>query len=253
MKTRYKIFIAFLVVFLTLAIVAYKAGGSLDKIIEVAIENYGSEIIGAEVRVDSVSLNLTAGQATLNGLHISNPEGFSTEYVIQLDQAKVTLDFDSITSDIMIVKEILIQSPAIIYEMSPGGSNVDILANNAKSYSGNGTKSNKSDDAKKIIIENFYVNDGRVSLSHKFLKGKQLSVSMPNIHLRDIGEETQGATPEEVAGQIMGIIKSGVGTGIASRSIGNTFGSGVDAVKKGTGKAIEKAKDAGGKLKGFFN
>ena len=60
--------------------------------------------------------------------------------------------------------------------MSPGGSNVDILANNAKSYSGNETKSNKSDDAKKIIIENFYVNDGQVSLSHKFLKGKQLSV-----------------------------------------------------------------------------
>ncbi len=58
MKVRYIIISGLIVAVVAMGLVAYKVWGSLDKIIEVAIESYGSEIIGADVQLDNVSLNL---------------------------------------------------------------------------------------------------------------------------------------------------------------------------------------------------
>ncbi len=252
MKVRYILIGVFVVAVVALGIVAYKVWGSLDEIIEVAIENYGSEIIGADVQLDNVRLNLNEGQAALNGLRIGNPQGFLTDYAMQLDQVKVTLDIDSITSDVVIIREVLVQGPAVIYEMASGGSNIDTIAENAQTYTGNEVESEKDSNGPKLIIEDLYINDGQVSVSHRFLKGKTLSVSLPDIHLQDIGKEENGASPGEVAEQIMDSIKSGVGTAVASLSLGKTISGGADAVKKGAANVMDKTKEAGEKLKGIF-
>jgi hypothetical protein len=252
MKAKYIIISGILVAVVAIGYVAYKAWSSMDEIIEVAIESYGSEIIGANVQLDAVVLDLAEGQAALNGLHIGNPDGFQTDYAMQLDQVKVTLDIDSITTDLIVIKEVLIQGPAVIYEMASGGSNVDTIAKNAQDYTGNEAQTEDSSNAPKLIIENFYMNDGEVSVSHSFLKGKTLTVGLPNIHLQDIGKEENGASPGEVAEEVMDSIKSGVGTAVASLSLGKTFSGGADAVKEGAASVMDKAKGAGDKLKGMF-
>ena len=253
MKVRYIIISGLIVVVVAMGFIAYKVWGSLDKIIEVAIESYGSEIIGVDVQLDNASLNLSAGQLALNGLRIGNPQGFKTDYVMKLEQVKVTLDIDSITSDIVIIKAVWVQGPAVIYEMASGGSNIDTIAKNAQTYTGNEAQSKDDSNGPKLIIEDLYINDGQVSVSHSFLKGKTLSVGLPNIHLQDIGKEENGASPGEVAKEIMDSIKSGVGTAVASLSLGDTFSSGADAIKEGAANVMDKAKGAGEKLKGMFN
>ena len=75
---------------------------------------------------------------------------------------------------------------------------------------------------------------------------------MPDIYLQGIGKDDDGATPGEVAEQIMDSIKTGVGVGVATLSIGNTFNKGATAVKKGADGVLGKAKDAGDELKGMF-
>ncbi len=252
MKTRHTILAVIIVVLAVLGFVAFKAWNSLDTIVEVAIETYGSEIIGADVQLEKVVLNMGAGEAALEGLHVSNPDGYKTDYAMQLDQVKVTLDIDSISAETMVIKEVMIQGPSIIYEMASGGSNIDTLANNAKKYTGVETKSEDKDDSTKLIIEDFFINDGQISVSHSILKGKSLTVGMPDIHLQDIGKESDGASPGQVAGEIMDSIKSGVGTAVASMSIGETIGSGTKAVKDGATAVMDKARGAGEKLKGMF-
>lgn len=254
MKTKNIILGIALVAVVVFGFVAYKTLGSLDKIIEAAVESYGPEIIGASVQLDGVSLNLTEGQASLNGLYIGNPEGYKTDYAMQVDQVKVTLDIDSITSNIVVIKEVLIQGPAVIYEMASGGSNIDKLAENAQSYTGIDAQKNEDDDGNepKLIIEHLKINEGQVSVSHSILKGKALTVGLPNIHLKDIGKEENGASPGEVAQEVMGSIKSGVGTAVASLGLGSAFSSGTKAVKKGAASIMDSAKGAGDKLKGIF-
>ncbi len=253
MKARNVIISIILVIVVALGFVAYKTWGSLDKLVEMAIENYGSEIIGARVQLDSVELDLAEGQAALNGLYISNPDGFKTDHAMKLDQVKVTLDIESITSDILIIKEVLIQRPVVVYEMATGGSNIDTLAKNAQEYTGNEMQSEDNGRGPKLIIENLYINEGQISVSHRILKGKTLTAGLPRIHLQDIGKEENGASPAEVAEEIIGSIKSGVGTAVASLSLDKAIRGGANAVRQGASDVMDRTKAAGEKLKGMFN
>ena len=254
MKKKVVFLSGFAVTILILGLIAYKTWDPLDKIMELAIENYSSNILGAEVQIDKVQLNLAEGQTSLHGLNIGNPAGYKTDYAMQLDLVKVTLDFESLASDVMVINEVMLVSPSIIYEMAAGGSNLDKLAYNAQRHSSGASKTDKSDGAvgKKMIIENFFIREGQVSVSHKILKGKSLTVAMPDIHLKDIGKNDNGASPAQVAEQIIDNVKSGVGVAAASLSLGNTFDSGVKVLKKGATAVMDKAKNAGDKLKGIF-
>jgi|GEM_PF-4901188 len=98
-----------------------------------------------------------------------------TDYLLAFDEVTLTLGLDSVMSDPIIVKEILVQGPAAIYEMANGGSNLDLLLNNIKSYTGGGGNTDDSaGSGPKLVIEDIYVNDGQVSINHSLLKGKTL-------------------------------------------------------------------------------
>jgi hypothetical protein len=247
MKKKVLVLLCFAAAVLISALVAYKTWDSLDKIIELAIESYSSNILGAEVQIEKVQVNITEGQASLHGLHIANPDGYKTDYAMQLNLVKVRLDFESLASDVIVINEVMLERPSIIYEMASGGSNLDRLADNAQNQrrSANKKGNEGSSAGKKMIIENFLIRDGEVSVSHKILKGKSLTVAMPDIHLKDIRKDDSGASPAQVAEEIMDSVKSGVGVAAASLSLGETFESGVKGLKKG-------ATGVGDKLKGIF-
>ena len=256
MKKRYLVLSGFTVALMISALIAYRTWDPLDKIIELAIENYSSNILEAEVQIDKVQVNLTESQAILHGLNIANPEGYKTDYAMKLGMVKVALDFESLASNVIVINEVMLESPSIIYEMAAGGSNLDKLAYNAQKHRGDASvgKADKADAGagKKMILENFLIRDGQVSVSHKILKGKSLTVAMPDVHLEDIGKDANGVSPAQVAEEIMDSVKSGVGVAAASLSLGKTFGSGVKVLKKGATGVMDKAKDAGDKLKGMF-
>jgi len=264
MKMKHIIGIVVLVLFAGIGLVVYKAVSSLDQIILASIEKYGSDITQSEISLDSVTLDLGTGTAALHGLNVGNPEGFKTEYAIRLDEVKLVLDIGSITKDPIVVKEILVQGPAVIYEMASGGSNIDAILKNVDSYTGAG-ETDKSDTAAeegsgpKLIIDDFYVNSGQVSVSHSALKGKTLTTPLPDIHLEDIGKEDEGATPGEVAKEFFASLKSGIGTGISAMgadqlpgAISEQFQGAKDMAGKGGSSVKEGMDKAGEKIKGFF-
>jgi len=255
MKIKKIIVVVAVVLILGLSFVAYKVWDSLDHIIETVIESYGPDVIGATISLDSVKLDLSAGKAELNGLSIGNPKGFKTDYAMQVQQVKMILDIDSLTSNVIVVKEISINKPAITYEMAKGGSNIDVLAKNAQNYVGANSPGNSQSDDKepKLIIENFTIDEGQVNVSHSILKGKTLSVGLPDIHLSDIGKSEEGTSPGEVAQEIMQSIKDAAGVAVTSLGLGETFSSGAKAVKKGATSVVESAKGAGDKIKGLFD
>ena len=66
MKKKVVFLSGFAVTILILGLIAYKTWDPLDKIMELAIENYSSNILGAEVQIDKVQLNLAEGQTSFN-------------------------------------------------------------------------------------------------------------------------------------------------------------------------------------------
>ena len=77
MKLAYKLSIG--AVFLIVVIVGASIflWSSLDKIIEGAIEKYGSEVTQTPVKVSGVKIGLASGEGSISGLSIGNPKGFT--------------------------------------------------------------------------------------------------------------------------------------------------------------------------------
>lgn len=249
------------VVILLIAGGAYYFFSNLEGIIQANIEKYGSEITQAEVTLDKVELDLTSGKGTLRGFKVGNPQGFQTPSAFQLGAVSIQIDIGTITDDPVIIKEIVIDKPDVTYELSGDGNNIDALRNNVDAYmekyglKGDGAK--KDDDGgPKLIIENLYIRGGTVNVSATILKGKSMTVPLPDIHLKDIGKKEGGATPGEVADKIMQSIGDGASTAVSSLGIGKTLdslsktlGGAAKSVGEGLSSGAEKT---GEMIKGLF-
>ena len=250
MKRKPKILIIGLVVVVVAGVAVYHFMGSLDAVIKSGIETYGSKITQADVSLDKVTLDLTNGRAALHGLTIGNPAGYKSNYLLKLDEISMTLDLKSITKNPVIIKEIMVRKPSVIYELASGGSNVDALLKNIKKYTGTESKQGGGGEEHKLIIDNLYIKGGQVNLSATALKGKKVTTNLADIHMKDIGKKEGGATPGEVAEKIMGQIQSGSSTAVAS--IKNLPGAVTDQLQNVGGTVKSTLDKAGDKLKGLF-
>ena len=149
----------------------------------------------------------------MRGFVLGNPKGFNTKSAMKFGEVSVTIDPSTITSDVIVIKEVRITEPEVTYELGSGGSNFDAIKRNVDAYVGGGGKTppkkgEKKEAGKKgpkLVIENLYITGGKVGVSATFLKGKSVGGTLPDIHLKDIGKEKKtepGATPGEVAKKV---------------------------------------------------
>ena len=234
---------------------------SLDSLIKEAVEKYGSEIIQAEVRLNKVEIDATSGQGALRGLKIGNPKGFETPSAFELGGVSVKLDIGSVTEDTIVINEIVISKPQVTYELGPGGNNIDAIRDNIDQYvkaHGGGAKGAAKSDAKtdkgegpKLVIENLYVRGGTVSVSANIplMKGKKMTAPLPDIHLKDIGKEEKGATPGEVAEEVLAEVGKSVSGAMSGIGVGGTLDSLQDSLAgatKGVTDAVSGAVSGAG-------
>ena len=235
---------------------------NIGSLIKAAVETYGTEALQAKVALSSADVSIQSGQGQLKGLTIGNPKGFNTPAAMKLGEIKVVLDPTRTSKDVIAIKEILIAKPEVTYEMASGGSNFDVLQKNAQAYAqkmgagggGGAKKEEKSGEGPKLIIDNLYVRDGKVGVSHALLKGKEMSAPLPNIHLKDIGKDKKGASPAEVADKIMAAVTKGaqsaVGTLNMDKVLGDAAGMAKGAAEGATKAAGEAAQGATKALEG---
>lgn len=243
-----KILIGVVVLLVILAGGAYYLYSNLGGIIKAAIEDYGSQATQTQVKVNNVKLSLTSGEGAISGMSIGNPKGYSASNAFALGVVSLKVDTGSVTRDPVVIKEIVIDKPQIAYEMgTDGSSNLQTIQKNVNAYAakmGGGTPAQKpaagsKEPERKLIIENLYVRNGQIAASHAALKGQQTSTGLPTIHLTNIGKAKGGATPSEIANEVIGAISqqaAKAGTAELAKSL--------DSLKGAVGGAIGKP-DAG--------
>lgn len=234
---------------------------SLGSLIKTAVEKYGSEITQAKVRLNKAELSATSGTGALRGLFVGNPQGFKTASAFQLGEISLTLDVGTITSDPIVIKEIVVSAPEVTYELGPQGSNIDAIKRNVDAYTkagkGSGTTEKTESTAeskepgRKVVIENLYIRNGRVKVGST-LSDKTMSVPLPDIHLTNIGKQKGGATPGEVAERIIGALGQSANTAIASVDTSKVLGEAKKQFSTAAGGIQEKGKSALGGVKGLF-
>jgi len=251
----------------------------LGPIIKTSVETIGPQVAGVEMTLEKASVNLLTGNVKLKGLIIGNPEGFKTPSLMELGQFVVDLDMASLLTDTIVVKQIHIDGPQITYERGLKASNLSTLQKNlapAEDASADEPEEKvakaKKAPAKKVVIEDFLFENGKVNVSITLAGGKQLTVPLATIHLEDIGKESDGASITEVVNEVFGAITKSVGQAVASsadfagdalkgtgalagnalKGTGNLIkdpGQSVDAAKDAAGAATDAVKDVGGALK----
>jgi len=220
----------------------------LGAMIKAGVESIGPKLTGATVSVDAVDLSPLTGRGTIEGLIIGNPGGFQTERAFKLDRVRVRLRVSSLFSDTLLIDEIAVIGPEITYEQGLSGSNISALRDHVESASRSdkgGGKTGASDgpSGKKIQIGEVLIKDGTVKLSAALLKGEAVTVRLPDIHLKNLGRQSGGATASEVSAEIFRAINGAVVKAVS--------GSGAVG-KEGMRKLGESAGEAGSSaLKSF--
>lgn len=256
-----KLLIGLVVLVVILIGAAYFLLGNLDNIVKAAIEKYGSEVTQTRVGVGGVRIGLSDGLGSITNLKIENPKGFKSDYLFHMDNIGVQLDLENISKDVIVVYQILIDGPSIIYELGKGGSNIDAIKKNVDVYTGSSSDSGDS-SGPKLIIDNLIIKNGDVKVTSNIVKGKTLSTKLPAIHMRDIGKDTGGAAPAEVAKKVITVLTKQVGAAAGKLDLRSLMDEdmlkqlGQEKLKDAEGKAIDKLKDLGGgagdKLKKLF-
>lgn len=215
---------------------------SLDKVVASAIRVYGPQITGVNVKLDSVKVRPADGAAAIHALELGNPAGFKTPRALAVGTVSMQLDVATLTKDVVLIKEILIEHPQVTYEYASGGSNLDVIQRNVDQYlaartGGNSAPADKASQ-KKVIIEHLYIRDARAAVSAEALHGKAMTLALPEIHLTDIGKKSGGATPAEATRQVVGAITQSATKAVAPLNLGGTMAS----IKKGMSGAVDTVK-----------
>jgi len=210
----------------------------LGSILKKGVETVGPTITKTDMKVNSVTVSLLSGNAKFSGLVIGNPEGFKSESAIKMGSVSATVQPSSVFSDKIVVKSVNVQGPEITFEGGLKGSNLKKLLDNVETSTG-GDKSAPKDKPdtgskkaqKKIQVDDFVLSGGKIHLSLTDLGGKSATVPLPDIHLTDLGKDSDGLTAAELTKKVLTPILESAIKAAASAAVDIGKGA-TDAVKE---------------------
>ena len=228
---------------------------NLDGLVKTAIEQVGSKVAGVKVSVAKVAISIKDGKGSIEGLTVDNPPGFKTPHAISLGAIAVELDTASVTKSPVIIKTISIAAPEVSYEVSGQGSNIDALKKNVDGFVAANAPHNAADkpaaepakkdtaDATKLVIDLLSITGGKVTLATP-IPGAAATAKLGDITLKDIGKSKGGASPADVATQVLDVLSS---SAIKSASSALSVGNVTDMAKGAVGGAMSQVKGLLGK------
>jgi len=231
---------------------------SLDGIVKKGVETFGPQITKVSVNLDSVHIVLFTGSAKVSGLVIGNPEGYKAPQAISVSQAEVGVNPFSIMSDKIVVRTVHVISPEITFEGGLGGNNLSKLMENVNEFTKSGASAKHSTNApapaasqpaKKIEVDDFLISGAKVHVRLTELGGKEMTLPLPDIHLTDLGKDSDGLTPADLTKVILKAVTSAtvkaVSTGATDlgkgmENLGKDAAGGLNKLKKGIGDMLNK-------------
>jgi uncharacterized protein involved in outer membrane biogenesis len=232
----------------------------IGPLIKVAVNTYGPQITKTEVRLGDVSVSIFSGEAKLKDFLLGNPKGFTAPQAMKVGSVYVNVDEKSLTKDTLVIDKIEVVRPEITYERAGGTDNFQTILNNVMSATGQATPAKKpaaeKGGGKKLLIRDFVLKDGKVSLTMAGLAGKTVTASLPDIHLKDIGKDQGGTAPAEAFKEVFAALHKEITSSGVTDSLKKGLkdaGLSAEALGGEAGKAAESAAgEAGKQLRGLF-
>ncbi|HMA67519.1 MAG TPA: hypothetical protein VKO20_06840 [Desulfosalsimonadaceae bacterium] len=185
---------------------------NIGPVMKHAINSYGPKITKTEMHLAEAEVSLSSWQAELSEFLLGNPEGFSTPHAITVQSMQLDIDGNTLLKDPLVIDQVAIAAPEINYEIKGKTDNFRAILDNIKESTGGGKAppdkkypepEKKKKPGKNILIRDLVIKNGTVSLAVAGLKDRTATVKLPDLHLTNIGGKDKGASPEEIARQIL--------------------------------------------------
>lgn len=190
---------------------------SLDFVVKTAIERFAPDMLGASVRVREVRISTADGRGALRGIEIGNPPGYSSPRSLRAGSIAVGVEPATIGSDLVVIREIVVDAPEITYEVKDGTNNLEAMRRNVEAYlrRTGGEPARRGEGAgqppgRRYVIGRIAMRGARVTMTHPHLAGGGLTLDLPDLDLRDIGKRSGGVTAAEAAAIVINAILSNV-------------------------------------------
>lgn len=199
-----------LVLVLVAAIAVFWLANNLGAIVKTVMEDEGSKALGTELRVDHVAISLLGGSATIQGLTIANPSGFSESQLFVLNDISVALDVASLLEQRVDVTQVLIDGGKVVVEQKGPTTNVQQVMKQLQAKQPKASKpaataeqsTAGAGEAPQVLIRvhDFeFANNSMLFATEAYGKHE---LSAPAIKLSNIGGEA-GVPPEQLAAAFM--------------------------------------------------
>lgn len=203
MKKPVKMLIGVIVgILIVIGIVFWLVWANRNPIVASAIENYGSQATGTSVTVGSVDLSLRDGTAELHGLTIGNPQGYDSPYALKLKTIRIGLDISSVTSNVIVMNEALIDGMSVYAEIHGRQSNLSQILDNLQQFMGPSQPSQQPAGNKKFILKSARFTNGEATVILDAANARR-QIDIPDISVHDIGVKSGGVDAAELAKQLL--------------------------------------------------
>lgn len=261
------ILIGLVAIIVIVVVVVFVGLSNLGPIIKTAVNTYGPKITKTELHVADVGVSILSAEAKIKSFFLGNPKGFKSPSAMKVGSVFVNVDEKSLTGDTIIIERVEVKKPEIHYEKKGKTDNFNAILDNVKKSAASDKQATGSGKdkggGKKLVINDFVVTQGKVTLvmSVAGLGDKEITVDLPDIHLKDIGKKKGGASAAEVSQEIFaalyGKITSPAVTDALNKKL-KAFGASLDSMGKKTIQQVEEStgktlEDAGKKVKSLLS
>ena len=234
-----KILIGLGVVAVLAVVAGYVVFSNLGRIIKTGIETAGPKITQTTLTVGGVGVSPFSGSGSIRNFVLGNPEGYKSDFAVKLGEAKLELDPASVLSDKIHIKSIVVTDPHIIIEGGLTDNNLKKIQANVESFAGAEKSAPATDSGpkKKLQVDDFLLSGAKVEVKIGMLGNSLPTLTLPDIHLTNLGAGADGITPGELAKRVLGEVFGAVFTEV--RVQGGKLGKGAVDAAKGLGEGAK--------------
>lgn len=198
-----------LLILLLLVVVAVPIGVGMfgGQLLGKGVEKGGTMALGTPTTVGGASLNVLSGNVGLKDLQVKNPAGFEADHAFKVGSIDVQTDLGSLTSDTIVIDEILIASPVITVEINQNGTNLGALMDRLGKAEEPSTPTEPKEGGKKMKIGKLVIEAAEVNLVQSLLLKKPATLTLPTLTMENVGEDVSMA---ELIEKVLGLIMTAV-------------------------------------------
>lgn len=224
---------------------------NLNSLVKQAVEDVGPKLTQTPVKLNEVDITLSEGRLSLRGFVIENPEAFTSPSAFQFDEFTVQLKPESLTNDVVVIQDIVINGIGITAEQVGTQTNLLEIKKSIDSYLPPGSPQSQEQSAgqgKRFMVERLRFADANLKvLTEKY---GERTVAVPGFEMKNIGNTEEGVTAEQLASMALKALTDRAKKA-AEKEIQNLV---TDEAKAKVQEKLEERKQEGlDKLKGLIN